>query len=237
MRILLCALSLAALSLPALADEAKIKQVIEARLPGAKVENIVKTPYLGLYEVQVGNEVVYTDAEANYIFVGNVHDGDTLENLTEARLREMNRVDFGAFPLDQAFKIVNGKGTRKLVYFSDPNCPYCKRMDKELAAVPDLTIHVFLYPILSPDSMAKSQKVWCSTDRGKAWQALMLEGKAPAADGNCETPILKNLQLGQQLRIRGTPALFFPNGERVSGAITGKEVEDLLTKPAAAKAK
>lgn len=235
LRILLCALTLV-FSAVAVADEAKIKKVIEERLTGAKVEKIVKTPYLGLYEVQIGSEVLYTDADAHYIFVGNVHDGQTLENLTEARLRELNKVDFGQFPLDQAIQLVNGKGTRKLVYFSDPNCPYCKRMDKELTQVEDVTIYVFLYPILSPDSMAKSQKVWCSTDRAKAWQTLMLEGKEPGGDGNCSTPILKNLELGQKLRIRGTPALFFANGERVSGAITAKEVEDLLSK-AGAKAK
>jgi len=232
LRILLCALTLS-LSAPAFADEAAIKKVIEARMQGAKVEKITKTPYSGLYEVQIGNEVLYTDAQANYIFVGNVHDGQTLENLTEARLQELNKVDFDRFPLDQAIKLVNGKGTRQLVYFSDPNCPYCKRMDKELQAIEDLTVYVFLYPILSPDSMAKSQKVWCSPDRAKAWQGWMLEGKAPAGEGNCETPILNNLQLGQQLRIRGTPALFFPNGQRVSGAITADEVRDLLTRAAA----
>lgn len=231
-RCLLCVLSLA-LCAPAFADEASIKKAIEARMPGAKVESVSKTPYSGLYEVQIGNEILYADRDAEYIFIGSVHDGETLENLTEARARALSAIKFEDLPLDQAFKIVNGKGTRKLAYFTDPNCPYCKRMDQELTKVPDLTVYVFLYPILSPDSMTKSQGVWCSADRGKAWLGLMLEDKLPTAKGSCDTPILKNLQLGQKLRVKGTPALFFPNGERVSGAITADEVEKLLAQSAA----
>ncbi|MFO7188658.1 MAG: DsbC family protein [Pseudomonadota bacterium] len=234
-RTLLVALFFVVLAVPASADEAAIKRAIEARLPGAKVESVTQTPYFGLYEVQIGNEILYTDGKAEYLFVGNIHKGENLENLTEARLRELNRVDFAKLPFDQAFKIVNGKGTRKLAYFSDPNCPYCKRMDKELTQVKDVTIYVFLYPILSQDSMTKSQAVWCSPDRAKAWLALMLENKAPTAQPDCDTPVLKNLQLGQKLRVRGTPALFFADGERVSGAVPAAQVEELLAKAAAKK--
>ncbi|HEY9381834.1 MAG TPA: DsbC family protein [Burkholderiales bacterium] len=232
LRSLLCTLLLA-LCFQAHADETSIKKSIEARMPGAKVENVSKSPYLGLYEVQVGNEILYTDADAEYVFVGSVHDGQTLENLTEARLRALNKINFDDLPFGQAFKLVNGKGTRKLAYFTDPNCPYCKRMDHELVKVPDLTVYVFLYPILSSDSMTKAQAVWCSADRGKAWSALMLEGKSPTAKGSCDTPIQKNLQLGKKLRVNGTPALFFHNGERVSGAITAEEVGKLLAQSAA----
>lgn len=219
-----------AVSLPAVANEATIKQAIEARMPGAKVESVRKTPYLGgLYEVQVGNELLYTDADAQHLFVGSVHDGETLENLTEARLRVLNQIKFSDLPFEQAFKLVNGKGTRQLAYFTDPNCPYCKRMDQELAKVSDVTVHVFLYPILSPDSVKKSQSVWCSKARDKAWTALMLDGKEPTAGSDCDTTaVLKNLQLGRSMRVNGTPTLFFTNGERVSGAITAAEVEDLL---------
>jgi thiol:disulfide interchange protein DsbC len=219
---------LLALSLPAVADEAYIKKAIEARMPGAKVENVAKTPYLGLYEVQVGEELLYVDEQVNYIFVGNVHDGQTLENLTEARMRAMNRIKFSDLPLNQSIKIVKGKGTRQLAYFTDPNCPYCKRLDQELAKMDDLTLYVFLYPILSPDSVNKSQAVWCAKDRGQAWTALMLEGKAPSGKAGCETPIQKNLQIGQKLRVKATPTLFFANGERVAGAMPADELNKLL---------
>ena len=230
-RLIAGALALA-LCLPALADEAAIRQAIEARMPGAKVQSVVQTPYAGLYEVQIGNEILYSDADAKFLFVGSVHDGQTLENLTEARLRELGSIKFEDLPFEQSFKIVNGNGARQLAYFTDPNCPYCKRMDQELTKVPDVTVHVFLYPILSPDSVSKSQSVWCSENRAKAWQDLMLSGRAPTAKPTCDTPVLKNLQLGQKLRVRGTPALFFSNGQRVGGAITAPEVIQLLEQPA-----
>lgn len=210
-----------------LTSEAIIKRTLAARLGGAKVDSVAKTPYLGLYEVRVDNEILYTDEKMSYIFSGNIIDGKNLQNLTEKRLRELSGIKWENLPLESAVKTVRGNGKHTLAVFSDPNCPYCKRFEKDLAKVDDITIYTFLYPILSQDSHEKSKAVWCSADKSKAWSELMLSGTVPAA-GSCDTPIEKNLALGRKYRIAGTPTLVFANGERVPGAIPQAQLEKLL---------
>ena len=223
----LLALAQAAEPAGKLTSEAIIKNTLESRLGGIKVEAVAKTPYLGLYEVRVGGEILYTDEKMNYLFSGNIIDAKTMQNITEKRLRELTAVKWENLPLDAAFKTVRGNGKRTLAVFSDPNCPYCKRFEKDLAKVDDITIYTFLYPILSPDSHEKSKAVWCSADKSKAWSELMLKGTVPAA-ARCDTPIEKTLQLGRKYRVTGTPTLVFANGERVPGAIPAEQLEKLL---------
>lgn len=210
-----------------LTTENIIKRTIEGRLGGAKVEAVTKTPYLGLYEVRVESEILYTDEKMNYIFSGNIIDAKSMQNLTEKRLRELSGIKWETLPLSAAVKTVRGSGKRMLAVFSDPNCPYCKRFEKDLAKVDDITIYTFLYPILSQDSHDKSNAVWCAPDQAKAWRELMLNATAPAA-ARCETPIEKNLEFGRKYRISGTPTLFFANGERVPGAIAADKLEQML---------
>lgn len=210
-----------------LTAETIIKRTLEARLGGAKVDAVTKTPYLGLYEVRLDNEILYTDEKMSYIFSGNIIDAKSMQNLTEKRLRELSGIKWEDLPLDGALKTVRGSGKRVLAVFSDPNCPYCKRFEKDLAKVDDITIYTFLYPILSQDSHDKSRAVWCSADRVKAWNELMLSGIVPAA-ARCDTPIEKNLALGRKYRINGTPTLVFSSGERVPGAISVERLEKLF---------
>ena len=214
-----------------LTSEAIIKRTLEGRLGGVKVDAVSKTPYLGLYEVRVDNEILYTDEKINYIFSGTIIDGKSMQNLTEKRLRELSAVKWENLPLDAAVKTVRGNGKRVLAIFSDPNCPYCKRFEKDLAKVDDITIYTFLYPILSQDSIEKSKGVWCSADKSKAWSEMMLNGTVPAA-ARCDTPIDKNLELGRKYRVNGTPTLVFANGERVPGAIPVEQLEKLLAQNA-----
>jgi len=210
-----------------LSSESIIKRTLESRLAGIKIEAVAKTPYLGLYEVRVDGEILYTDEKMSYIFSGNILDAKTMQNLTEKRLRELTAIKWENLPLEGAFKTVRGNGKRTLAIFSDPNCPYCKRFEKDLAKVDDVTIYTFLYPILSQDSHEKSKAVWCSADKSKAWSELMLNGTVPTA-ARCDTPIDKNLELGHKYRVTGTPTLVFANGERVPGAIPLEQIEKLL---------
>ena len=210
-----------------LASEAIFERTLEGRLGGVKVDAVAKTPYLGLYEVRLDNEILYTDEKMNYIFSGNIIDGKSMQNLTEKRLRDLSAIKWENLPLDAAVKTVRGNGRRMLAIFSDPNCPYCKRFEKDLAKVDDVTIYTFLYPILSQDSHEKSKAVWCSADKSKAWSELMLNGTVPVA-ARCDTPIEKNLALGRKYRVNGTPTLVFANGERVPGAIPQAQLEKLL---------
>jgi thiol:disulfide interchange protein DsbC len=225
--------ALVAVAAVARADEAAIRKAAEELLAeGARIEGIAKAGFLGLYEVRVatpeGARILYTDENGTYFFVGTVIDAKTKNDITEARLRKLNAVRFEDLPLAQAFKIVRGKGTRQLAYFSDPRCPYCRKFDQELTKVDDVTVHVFLIPIIARDSEAISKSVWCSPDRSKAWLDLMLNGVQPTAKATCDTPIEKNLALSRKHGINGTPTLIFANGERVSGWMPADRLSKML---------
>lgn len=213
----------------AFASEEVIKKTLAARFPEEKVGSIAKTPYFGLYEVFIGSQLVYTDENAKYLFMGSMLDAKTLQNLTERRMMKFNASRFESLPLNLAIKTVKGDGKRVLAVFSDPRCPYCKRLEKTLAEVTNVTIYTLLYPILN-GSEPISKAVWCAPDRQKAWDDLMLRDIPPQA-ANCETPIAKITQLGQQLGVNGTPALVFPSGRIVSGAIPAPELEKYLSEP------
>lgn len=210
-----------------LTTESIIKRTLEGRLGGARIDAVKKTPYLGLYEVVVDNMIVYTDEKMNYIFSGEIIDGRSMQSLTKVRLRELSSIKWEYLQLEAAVKIVRGSGKRVLAVFSDPNCPYCKRFEEVLAAVDDITVYTFLYPILSQDSHEKARAVWCSADKAKAWSELMLNATVPTA-APCETPIEKNLAFGRKYNINGTPTLVFASGERVSGAVPAERLERLL---------
>ncbi len=200
------------------ANEVLIKKTLESRVQGIKVESVVKTPYFGLWEVRVGDELLYTDDKVTYVFSGNVLDGRNMKNLTEERLQKLTAVRFDDLPLAQAVKVVRGNGKRQIAVFSDPNCPYCKRFEQDLAKLDDITVYTFLYPILSQNSVDKSKAVWCASDRAKAWTDLMIGGGATSVARNCDNPIDRNLELGRKMRIDGTPTTFLASGQRVVGA-------------------
>ena len=195
---------------------------------GAQPESIQRTPF-GLYEVVVAGDIFYTDAKADYVVMGRVFDTRTREDITQKRKDEINKVDFKTLPLDQAIKTVRGDGSRVMAVFADPNCGFCKSLERTLLDMKNVTIYTFLYPILSPDSMEKSKNIWCAKDRSKAWNELMIGGKAPAAaGGDCKTPLEANLALGQKLNVNGTPTVFFTNGQRAPGALPATHLEERL---------
>ncbi len=212
------------------AEEAKVKKLIEPRIgEGAKVHSVTKTPYSGLFEVRVGTDILYTDANAKYLFVGRVLDTQTYQDYTKARIDEISKVKFSDFPLASALKTVKGNGKRVIAVFEDPNCGYCKRFRHTLDEIDNITIYTFMYNILSEDSDVKSRNVWCSADRAKAWDDWMLKGKAaPAAPESCVTPNEKVFELGRKLKVTGTPTIFFTDGTRIPGAIDAKGLEAKL---------
>ena len=218
-------------SVAAQAQEAAIRKNLVERLPTLpKIEEVSKTPMNGLFEVRVsGNDIYYTDADGSFLIQGSLIDTRVKKNLTEERLEKLNLVAFDSLPLNDAFTIVRGNGKRKMAVFEDPNCGYCKRFERDMQKVSDVTIHLFLMPILGPDSSVKSKAVWCAKDKAKAWADMMLRDQKPAA-GNCDaTALTRNIEFGQQHRITGTPTLIFADGKRVPGAIGAQQVEQYLT--------
>jgi thiol:disulfide interchange protein DsbC len=212
------------------AQDAAIRKNLAERLPNLPaIDEITKTPMPGLYEVRVGNDVLYTDAEGNYLIQGQIIDTRSRKNLTEERVNKLTAIDFASLPLKDAIVWKNGSGKRKIAVFADPNCGYCKRFERDLQAVKDVTVYTFLFPILAPDSTTKSNAIWCAKDRTKAWQDWMLRGVTPAAaPANCETPVARNTELGRKHRVNGTPALVFEDGTRVPGALNTEQIEAQL---------
>lgn len=230
---LLTAIVFTVWSIAAIAEttEANLKKLLQPRLgEGAAIESITKTPYSGLYEVKIGDELIYTDAEAKFIMIGRLIDAQTSKDLTQARLDEINKIKFSDLPLDVAVKSVKGNGKRVIAVFEDPNCGYCKRFRKTLNETKDVTVYTFMYNILSDDSRVKSKNVWCSADRVKAWDDWMLNGKTPAAaaESCTTTPHEKVLELGRRLKVTGTPTIFFTDGSRIPGAVDAKTLEAKL---------
>jgi thiol:disulfide interchange protein DsbC len=222
-----------ALSSTAAANEAAIRRNLEPKL-NAKIEAIQPAPVPGLWEVRVqsneGIGILYTDSSGTFVIEGNIIDVRTGHDLTQERLRKLSAIKFEALPLDQAVKIQRGDGRRLLVMFSDPYCPACRQFEKALLHVDNITVYVFMYPVIRPERADHSKAVWCSPDRSKAWLELAIDHKPPAASPECENPIEKNLRLGRSLRVNSTPTLILANGERVSGGLPPPALQDLLDK-------
>jgi len=230
-RLATIALVLAFAATGAAANEAQIRKVVESKLGGAKVEGVQPGP-LGLYEVRFrgpnGMQVVYTDANATHIFLGKIYDTSSDRDLTEERLRKLNAIKFDSLPLDQAVKIQRGDGKRVVAMFSDPYCPACRQFEQTLQQLNDITIYVFMFPVIRPELADHSKAVWCSPDRAKAWIDLALRGKPPAAKPACTNPVEKNVELGKNLGVNSTPTLVFSNGERVAGGLRLADLNELL---------
>lgn len=213
----------------AAASEASVKQAMERKYPGVPIVSVARTPLPGIYEVFANGAVFYVDENVNYLIMdGKMIDVARRANLTEERLQVLTAVKFDRLPLDLAFRKVQGNGVRKLAYFSDPNCPFCKQIEPDLAGLENVTIYIFLYPVLGQNSYEKSKAVWCSKDRVKVWDEMMLNGNPPKNAGACDTPIERILAFGRKQGINGTPTLFFADGRRVTGAISADQLRKLV---------
>ena len=218
-----------------MASEAAIRQSFQARFPNSAVESVTRTPFAGIYEVVFNGQIAYTDEKLNFVFFGNLVDvrAGSERNLTRERSAQLNAQSLRK-SADNAVKRVRGNGKRVLYTFEDPNCGYCRELQKELMKLSDITIYTFLWPILSPDSIDKSRAVWCAKDRAKAWDDMMSRGVTPQNSAKCDAPFEKNHELAQRFGIRGTPAVFLADGRQVgAGYVPATELEQALNSVAA----
>lgn len=213
------------------AGEKEVRQAFQKSFNGAEVSSVSKTPYGGLYEVVVDGEVAYATADGKYLVLGNVIDLGTRRNLTAARNAKLMEVKWSTLPLDKAIKEVKGNGSRKVAIFSDADCPYCRKLEPELEKLTNVTIYTFLYPIegLHPNAVPTSKKVWCESDRLKAWKAYMLRGEKPKSKGDCANPVDDVVALGNKLKVSGTPTIILENGQRIPGYMPADKLDQILT--------
>lgn len=222
------------------ADEAMVKKGIESLFPKAKVDSVAKTNYGGLYEVYVDGALIYTDEKFSFFFNENGHLIDTKlkKDVTADRLEVLTRIDFNTLPLDKAIKVVKGNGARKMVVFSDPDCPFCKRLEqREITNIDNVTIYTFLLPLenLHPNAATKSKAIWCAPDRAKAWNDWVINNQLPKSEGTCETPLAKIAEIAQKTSVTSTPTIFFTDGRRIQGAYPAAELEKALKAAEAVK--
>jgi thiol:disulfide interchange protein DsbC len=222
------------------AQEAAIRKALSERVPNfPKIDAVSPTPVPGIFEVRFsGSEILYSDASGDHIFVNGVLlSTRNMSNLTQQSLDRALAVDFSKLPVRDAITIRQGNGERRMAVFVDPNCGFCKRFERDVATVQNVTLHIFLMPILGADSAARSRDIWCARDPARAWRAWMLENTAPpkAADGCDSQAVDRNVAFSRQHAINATPAVLFEDGTRRPGALPAKMVEDLLA--AAAKKK
>ena len=212
------------------ANEAVIRKALTQQFPGANIASVQPTPYSGLFEVYLDGQIIYVDAKAQYVFAGDVIDLKNRANLTQDRLNRLQAVKWDTLPLNNALKTVKGKGERKLVVFSDVDCPYCRKFEAELAKVDNITVYTFLYPVegLHPKAVQTSKQIWCAPDRNKAWDDYITRGSVPNNDGKCANPVEATIALGSKLKVNGTPTLVFANGVRVPGLVPAAQLERLL---------
>jgi len=225
------AFALAACLVPAaFADEAAIRKSIAERLPNfPKIDEVSKTAIPGIYEIRLGSDIRYTDEQGSYLIEGDLVDLRTRTNITEERIAKLTAIDFKTLPLKDAMVWKQGTGERKLVVFADPNCGYCKKFERDLQAVKDVTVYTFLYPILGGDSPDKSKAIWCAKDNTKAWRDWMLKGTPADNSPNCDaTALQRNYAFGKKHRINGTPGLVFEDGSSRAGAMDTEAIEKLL---------
>jgi thiol:disulfide interchange protein DsbC len=177
-----------------------------------------------------GMQVIYVDATGSYVFQGSVYEVRTQRDLTEERLRKLNAIKFESLPLDLAVKVQRGNGKRVLAMFSDPYCPACRQFERSLAQIDNITVYVFMYPVIRPENTDHSRMVWCAPDRAKAWLELAAAAKPklPDAAPGCGDPVDKVVKLGRGLAINSTPTLILANGERLSGGLAAADLRDLL---------
>lgn len=220
-------LAIALISLSASADEAALRQKVQAFLKqGGTIQSVTKLPVGELNEIVLSNgQILYTDDAFTYFFVGGelISTADK-RNITDETNERLSKIDFQALPFGRALKRVNGNGQRVIATFEDPNCGYCKKLRAELDALPDATIYTFVIAVINEDSIGKAKRLWCADDRNAAWALWMKEGKLPA-ERKCDDVIDENQKLGAQVRISGTPTIFFENGKRITGFVTKDKIE------------
>ena len=221
-------------------NEAQIRRALEPKLGGAKIEGVGPAPVSGLWEVRVRSEkgglrLLYADPTGTYVIDGSIYELRTNRDLTEERTRKLNAIKFESLPFDQAVKVQRGDGRRVLAMFSDPYCPYCVQFERTLQQVNDITIYVFMYPVIRPQNADHSKAVWCAPDRAKAWLDLAIHHRPPSVSASCDNPVEKNLRLGQSLGVNSTPTLILANGERISAGLSAKDLAEVLDEVAKSK--
>lgn len=219
------------------ANVAIVEKNLKKNFPATTITSVEESPIKGIYELTLGKSLAYTDVTGEYFLFGDIIRMKDQQNMTSPKRDELQKIDFSTLPLKDAITYKKGKGERKLAVFSDPQCPYCKRLEVELMKLDNVTIYVFTNPLASlhPEARSLSKKIWCSKDKNKAWRDYLISGIQPVGDGLCTNPVDSNVKLSKQLGFDGTPMALLEDGTVVAGAVSAGELDYKLDKVALEK--
>lgn len=211
-------------------DIATLTKIAQMWFNGMPVESVKETSFAGIYEVKTQRGIVYMNGTADWIIAGDLINVATRENLTQARISAAQAFEYAKIPLDNTFKIVRGKGTRKMIVFADPNCSYCKHMEAEFEKIDDVTIYIQPFAMLSQDSEVKLKAIWCASNPSAAWESYMKTGGLPKSRecANAAKRIKAVQELAIKLGVQSTPTTFLPPNRRISAALDAATIEAKL---------
>lgn len=211
--------------------EKEVATKLRAQYPSTQISEVRTTGIDGIYEVDMGKNIGYTNSEGRYFLFGHIFDMTTQQDLTQQRIDALNVVKFSELPLKDAIKTVHGKGERIVAVFSDPDCPYCRKLENELPKLNNVTIYTFLMPLdgLHPEASRKAKAIWCSSNKSQSMEGYMIHDKTPDMTKTCDNPIERNVQLGQKLGINGTPTLISSDGRVMPGMAAADQLEKFIS--------
>ena len=228
-------------------EEQKLLATLQRVYPQNRIRLVKQTPVSGFYEVILGEGVSYVfvtpqtlkeldritkDNRDTYfrhwLFGGVFYDMATQTDLTAPMKKLAQMVDVTKLPLANAIVRERGNAQNALFVFTDPRCPFCKKLEAELAQLTDVRLYTFLTPLTSlhPDAKEVSARIWCAKNQAKALEDVMLKDRELEGPARCTTPLTQNEKLMAELGIKGTPTLFFENGERTTGALSAKAIKE-----------
>jgi thiol:disulfide interchange protein DsbC len=213
----------------AVAGDPGMMATLRGLYPQTQFKEVNRTNVPGVFEVVMGQNVAYVDQTGRYFFFGRMFDMQTQQDLTSGKLEDSGRIDMSQLKKEDAIKVVKGNGKRTLYVFSDPDCPFCKQLEKNLSTLNDVTIYTFMFPLesLHPDAKRKAVAVWCAKDKAKAWDDLMNKG-TEAKGANCDNPVDRNMAVAERFGITGTPTLIAADGRKLPGAASASSISSWL---------
>lgn len=219
------------------APEGAVLAKFKKDYPALNVEKVSYIAPVKLYEFKTKGNLAsnYTNETLDFFLVaGEIIDPKNKKNISVERQVANAKQFYKDLPFDKAITVKYGKGTRSVAIFTDPDCPYCKRTDRDLHSKltnSDITIHYFMNPLNiqgHENAPEKARKIWCSPNRSKAWLDWMLRDQLPSNPGTCKNPVAETKEYSTRMGFNSTPTIIFDNGYILTQETNAEQIKEVL---------
>ncbi len=197
----------------------------------AEIKGVKPSVIDGLFEVQVGGQIIYLTADGEKVVSGEIYDLKNKKSITEAASNKLRKTALEQVA-DSDKIIYKAKNEKyKVTIFTDISCPYCTKIHKQVPKLNDLgiTVEYLAFPRAGAGSKTakKMQKIWCAENRTVALTNAKVDDKFPSksCDGN---QVDKQFELGVQLGVQATPTMILSDGELLAGYMKANELLSYL---------